>query len=133
MTPQVYKDWNKIEDQQISDQGHWVSYRITNESDRSDLTLYDVQTGAESVFPHARSARFTADEKFFVFLKGTHPDTLKELKRKKVKKSKLPKDTLGIMNLQTRDIQWIPEVKSYHLPKEGAAQLSVLMLSLIHI
>ena len=127
MTPQVYKDWNKIEDQQISDQGHWVSYRITNESDRSDLTLYDVQTGAESVFPHARSARFTADEKFFVFLKGTHPDTLKALKRKKVKKSKLPKDTLGIMNLQTRDIQWIPEVKSYHLPKEGAAQLSVLM------
>ena len=119
MTPEVYELWNRIDDKQISDQGNWVTYRLTNERDRSDLNVYDVKSEKTYVYPCSKKATLTATESHLLFIKSAHPDTLKSLRRKKVKKKKLPKDTLCIMDLRSKEVLKINNVQSYKLGKQS--------------
>ena len=115
MTPEVYKIWNRIADKQISEDGNWVSYRLTNENDRSDLKIYNTQSGKEFIYPNSKRATFTESESHLVFLKTVHSDSIKSMKRRKVKKKKMPKDTLLIMNLKTNEVSRVKNVQSYKL------------------
>ena len=119
MTPEVYKIWNRIADKQISDNGNWVTYRLTNESDRSDLNIYNTQSRKTDTYPNSKGAEFTKSESHLVFLKKVHPDTIKSLKRKKVKKKNLPKDTLYIMDLNANEISKVKNVQSYKLAEDN--------------
>ncbi len=118
MTPEVYELWNKIEDVQLSDQGNWVSYRVTNEKGASVAHIYNTRSGEDFEFERVKSMSLDYDEQFAVMKITAHTDSLKALKRKKVKKSDLPKDTLCVFNLRTNRIERIPNVESYSLSKE---------------
>ena len=113
MTPEVYEEWHSIDNEQISNKGNWVSYLITNEAGKSELNLYNTRTGKDYKFDRAQKATFDIDEKFIAFHITAHPDTIKEMKRRKMKKSKMPKDTLCIFNLASKNIERIPNVDGY--------------------
>ena len=55
------------------------------------------------------------DSKYLVFKISPALDTLKALRRKKVKEEDLPKDTLGIYNLALGQIEKIPRLKNFSL------------------
>jgi len=118
MTPEVYEEWNKISQVQLSDSGNYASYILTNEGGRSDLILYEAATGNEKLIPHVKNHALTADEAFMISLSSVHPDTLKELKRKKVKKNDLPQDTLIIMDLNQGTLTKVKNVTSFSLAPE---------------
>ena len=125
MTPDVYKIWNKIEKEQISDSGDWVTYVITNEGDRSDLIVYNTRSKKEFKYPHATQGKFSKDETHFIFKIKPHPDTMHLAKKKKLKKSKMPKDTLGILDLTLMELEKIKDVTSFKLPKENPDVIAI--------
>lgn len=108
--------WNVIKNQSISNNGKHIMYAL--ERGEVDYFLKIKTDKAQMIFEHERASRgvFTYDSKFALFtIKPWKKDVL-ELKRKKVKKSKLPKDTLGIYNLSTNQLTKIANVKSYKIP-----------------
>lgn len=119
MSKDTYKEWNKISKEQLSDKGQWVTYLITNENDKSDLHLYNTETGLTQSYNQASTAEFSYGDTHLLFMLHPNPDTLKALKRKKTKKAKLPKDTLAILNLETQKLTKIKNVSSYKLPEEA--------------
>lgn len=118
--------WKAIEQSKMSADGNWVSYVLeVGEGQRDNiLVLYDAQKAREIRFDRAEEAHFSADNRFAVFRIKPPIDTLKAMRRKKVDKEKLPKDTLAIYNLQTGAIEKIPNLKSYQLPEKWAGWLA---------
>lgn len=124
MTHEVYEQWNKIESPQLSDKGNWAVYELTNEGGASHVNIHNTRSGEKFSFERASGAEIDFGEHFVVFVTSAHVDTIKAMKRRKVKKSKMPKDTLCIFQLKTKDIERIPRVESYKLSKEHPGSIA---------
>lgn len=112
--------WKTIEKSKMSPNGNWVAYVLEQGEGQLDNTLiiYDALKSNEIRFDRAEEAHFSADNRFAVFRIKPPIDTLKALRRKKVDKEELPKDTLAIYNLQTGALEKIAGLQSYQLPEK---------------
>ncbi|NNE25776.1 MAG: hypothetical protein HKN09_02935, partial [Saprospiraceae bacterium] len=119
MDPSVYDIWNRIENVKISANGDWVAYQITPGKGDGTLHIYNTRSAEEWQIPRAEGARFDSNNNFLAFTIVPHADSIRALKLADTKKDKLPKDSLGIFNLNTQAIQKIARVKNFKLPKEG--------------
>ena len=126
----VYDQWQSVATRQITHNGKWTSYSINPQE--GDNTLYRQKTdnSKKIAIPRASQLQFTQDSKFAVALiKPFYKDT-KAVKDKKLKKEKLAKDTLAIINLETFAIQKIPNVNSYKLAEKGNVAVAYLLENL---
>jgi dipeptidyl aminopeptidase/acylaminoacyl peptidase len=119
--------WNTIQDETISNDGNFVMYAIEKGEKDSHLKIKDVKN--HLIFEHERSEKgqFSYNSNFALFTIKPWKDSIKELKRKKVKKAKLPKDTLAIFNLNNNTLQKIGNVKSYKSPEKWSGYVAYLL------
>ena len=110
--------WNRIQSPQIAAEGNHLIYSIQTGEKDSKLKIKDNQ--GNLIFQHNRSedGLFTYDAKFAVFKIKPWKDSITEMKRRKVKKDKMPIDTLGIFSLEKLTLQKISNVKSYKIPQK---------------
>ena len=96
--------WNSIQRSNISSNGDYIIYSVVKGEKDSELKINDDK--GNLIFKHDRSEnnRFTYDSKFVVFSVKPWKDSIVEMKRRKVKKDKMPLDTLAIYNLQNNII-----------------------------
>jgi dipeptidyl aminopeptidase/acylaminoacyl peptidase len=122
--------WNTIQNQRISRNGDFVMYSLEKGETDNHLKIKDSK--ANTVFEHKRSesGRFTYESDFALFTIKAWDKDIRELKRAKTAKDKMPKDTLGIYDLGKKSLTKIPNVKGYKLPAKWsgwvAYQLEVL-------
>ena len=111
--------WHTIEDEAISPDGNFVIYSLVKGEKDSYLKIK--RSNALPVFEYDRGSngQFSFDSKFAFFTIKAWKDSITELKRKKVKKDKLPKDSLGIFNLSDNSLMKFADIKSYKIPKNG--------------
>ncbi len=116
--------WNVIKNQSISNDGNFIMYAL--ERGEKDHHLKIKNTSGDLVFHHERSeqGRFTFNSNHALFTIKAWKDSVMEMKRRKVKKDKLPKDTLGIYNIKSGDITKIPQVKSYRIPEKWSGYVA---------
>jgi dienelactone hydrolase len=96
-----YNKWGKLQKEQISPDGHWISFYMKYENGLDTLYLKNPKIGANYVFPQGTNGTFSTDGKWF---------TLSD-----------PKKGLGILNLAKDSIKWIPEVEKFDfLPQRKA-------------
>ena len=112
--------WNSISNTHISDDGRWVTYQLMPDGGDPVLYVYDGEKKTTVSFPYASGARLSSDSRYLVFTLKLAKDSVKVLRRQKVKKDKWPKDTLGIYTLATGKLEKIPNVKSFQLPQKWA-------------
>lgn len=110
--------WKRINNTQISNDGNYVAYELKGEEGDGVLRVYDARKDAAINIPRGEKAKISGDSRFVVFNIKPHKDTLRMLRLKKVKKADLPKDSLGIYDVQTGKIERIPMVKSFKLPEK---------------
>ncbi|MFN0035809.1 MAG: prolyl oligopeptidase family serine peptidase [Saprospiraceae bacterium] len=117
--------WRKIEQQRLSNNGQWAAWAQTpvTEGDPA-LHLWNAASGTTTVFPRSTEAQFSDDSKWLVFKIKPALDTLKALRRKKVKDEDLPKDTLGIFELASGKLEKIPRLKNFSLPEKWSGWLA---------
>lgn len=127
MDPSVYDIWNRISNVEISNNGDWVSYELGPEEGDVTLVLYNTRTQNQIHIERAEDASFDPNANFLAFKLKTSQDSIRTLKLKKTKKDKMPKDSLGIMNLATQHITKVPKVKSFRIPEEGASLIAYKM------
>jgi hypothetical protein len=116
--------WKSIGKPQLSPDGRWTAYELTVLDGDAELVLYDGNTGKETRFARAQEAGISADSRFLVFKIKPSSDTIKALKRRKVKKEDLPGDTLAIYDLSNAKLEKIATVKAYYLPQHWSGWLA---------
>ena len=121
-----FDTWKQIEDESISNNGQYVAWsRVPGDG---DATLkISTHSGEElATVPRGVDAAFTDDSKFLVFTIKPAQDSVNALRRKKVKKEDLPKDSLGVYNLESRSLTKIPQVNRFELPEEWSGYVAFL-------
>jgi len=112
--------WQRINNTQISNDGNFVVYELKGEEGDGILRIYNSQNEIAARIPRGERAKISADSRFVVFNIKPSKDTVRMMKLKKVKKTDLPKDSLGIYDLQSGITERIPMVKSFKLPEKWA-------------
>ncbi len=116
--------WRKVERPTLSNDGQWAAWLQTPVTEGDPvLYLHQIQGGMERTFDRGSDFRFSEDNKLLVFKVKPALDSLKALRRKKVKDDDLPKDTLVILTLANGQVEKIARLKSYALPEKWAGCL----------
>ena len=119
--------WNRIRNVQISNSGDFMLYSLGPEE--KDQTLQVKTTKGNNVMSYQRSSygQFSFDSKYVLFTVNAFKDSIKAMKRKKVKKKDLPKDSLIIYNIENKSVAKIPNVKSFRMPEKWSGVVTYML------
>ena len=126
LTHDVYNTWKKLDKQQISDNGKYVSYEINPLKGDGWLDLQNLVSGNHDSVFRGQTAVFASTSDILAFRIVQPADTLRKLKLAKKKKDEMPKDSLGLWLLEKDTILRFAGLKSFQLPKEGGAWVAWL-------
>ena len=116
--------WNKIVSQEISSEGNFIMYSIEKGEKDQHIKIKDNEGNLIFDYERSEDGKFTYDSKFAVFKIKAWKDSITEMKRKNVEKEKLPRDSIGLFNLENNSLHKIANVKSYKLPKKWSGFLA---------
>ena len=113
------RDWKKIVAPQLSNNGKFTCYELNPNHGDGSFILFNNISGEQFNFPRSRKGTFDPNNKFVAFLSYPSKSTLDSLRRHKTSEERLPKDTLKIFNLETKEIVVRPEVEDFQVPTWG--------------
>ena len=123
----VYNDWKSISSQSISNDGNWITYVINPQEGDGQLFLYNTKSGDYDSLQRGYKPVFSSNSNMLIFNIKPQFDTVRAAKFKKVKKDKLPKDSMGILIKNTGTIIKFAELKSIKIPKKDSDWISFLV------
>ena len=126
----VYDAWESVGSRLISNDGKWLGYYVDAQEGDGNLYLYSTINKTQQKFSRASKLFLTSDSKFAIFTVKPFYKDIKAVKDKKLKKDKLTKDSLYIINLSNNKIEKIANVKSYKAPFKGGSYLAYLLENL---
>lgn len=126
----VYDSWQNIGERKISNDGRWTGYTVEVQEGDSKAYFYDGVSGKTIDFPRGYKIFFTDDSKFAAFLIKPFYKDSKAVKDKKMKKDKLAKDSLVVLNLTTGKTEKTPNVKSFIIPEKGKSVIAYFLENL---
>ncbi len=116
--------WNKIVNQEISSEGNFIMYSIEKGEKDQHIKIKDNEGNLIFDYERSEDGMFTYDSKFAVFKIKAWKDSITEMKRKNVEKENLPRDSIGIFNLENNSLHKIANIKSYKIPKKWSGFLA---------
>jgi dienelactone hydrolase len=120
----VYDGWQSIGEKMISNNGAFVVYTITPQEADASLVIQNSLNTFKREIPRGYNAVITEDNKYVVFkIKATYKD-IRDAKIKKKKPEEMPKDSLGILEMATNNLQKVAQVKSFKTPEKGSGWLA---------
>ena len=122
-----YDQWKTIEHQAISDDGKWISYELNPYQGDGKLYVNNPKKNKWQVFERGYSAKISPNSDFVAFKIKVQKDSLRKLKFNKVKKDKLPKDSLGIWVFKSKKTYKYKGLKSFKLPVDNSSWLAFLI------
>ncbi len=125
MTPETYDIWNAMQQVKISPNGYWVAYTIAPGKGDKTVVLYNTRNGEESTYERSHSPQFDYSNAFLTLKTSLSYDSLQALKLKKVKKEKLPKDSISIISLVSSMTDKIADVEKYLMPKKSGGLIAL--------
>lgn len=126
----VYDAWESVGSRLISNDGKWLGYYVDAQEGDGNLYLYSTINKNQQKFSRASKLFLTSDSKFAIFTVKPFYIDIKAVKDKKLKKDKLAKDSLYLVNLSTNKIEKIANVKSYKAPFKGGSFVAYLLENL---
>ncbi len=116
----VYDGWKVINGYSITNDGKWVTYEINPYKGDGELVVMNPERLVKKMFDRGEKAVFSPTSKYLAFKVVPQADSIRQLKLKKVKKDKMPKDSLKIWVFKTGKLIAISELKSFTIPEEGS-------------
>lgn len=119
--------WNRIRNVNISNSGDHVLYALDKSEREQTIHLKSIKGELIMSHPRSKSGQFSFDSRFVAFSVNAWKDSIKEMKRRKVKKKDLPKDTLVIYNIRKQSIAKVANVKSYKMPEKWSGIVAYML------
>lgn len=116
--------WNTVENASLSPDGTHVVYALQKGEEDQTLKLKNSQGNELFEYVRGQKGAFTYDSKFVLFTIKPYADSITALKQRKTKKEKMPKDTLGIYNMNTGKFAKIANIKSYKQPEKWSGYVA---------
>lgn len=123
----VYDHWKDLGNTAVSDHGNWVSYEINPQQGDGWLYLFDVRRNRLDSLPRGHKARFTPDGKVLVYTIKPQFEKVLHLERKKVKKDKLPSDSLALYSTEFGLWKKFGQIQKVEVPETASDWIAVLM------
>ncbi len=123
----VYDDWKSIKNYSISNDGKLVTYEINPQEGDGLLFLYEAEGGHYDSIQRGYKPKLSSNSNMLFFNIKPQFDTQRSAKLKKVKKDKLPKDSLGIWVIGSDEILKFPDLKSIKIPEERSDWIAFLI------
>ena len=123
----VYDHWKDLKSQQLSQDGRWVSYQINPQQGDGGLYVYNVQKSLLDSVPRGHKARFMPDGKVLVYQIKPRFQKVLHLERKKVKKDKLPKDSLALYFTETGQVKKFGQIQKAEVPEKEGNWIAIWM------
>ncbi|MFM7155813.1 MAG: hypothetical protein ACKOZV_16960, partial [Bacteroidota bacterium] len=116
--------WKKIEQSRVSGDGNWVAWQQSPVSE-GDATvhLWNSKTENTVVFERASEPKLSEDSEWLFFRIKPSLDTLKAMRRRKVKEDDLPRDTLAIYHLSDGTMQKVARLRNFTVPEKWSGWL----------
>ena len=128
ITHKDYAIWKRLGSQKISNNGDWISYEINENKGNGKLFLLNPDNGFKNVLDRGAQSQMSPNSDFLAARIKVHSDTLRKAKFDKVKKEKMPKDSLAIWVFDTDNITKIPKIKSYRVANEKSSWMVYQLL-----
>lgn len=122
----VYDAWKSTKSLSISNDGQFILYSITPQEGDAALVVTNRQNETIWNIPRAESGRFTDNSQVVVALIKSPFSEIRQAKIKKKKENELPKDSLAIVSLQSKNIFKKPRVRSFKLPEASSSYIAYL-------
>lgn len=123
----TYDIWNTVKNVRITNDGKWSTYQIQPGKGDGTVKLFDEDGVEQKSFERSKNASFSWDSDHLIFKITAPYDTIINMRRRKLEKEDLPKDSLAILYLKSLKIEKIPNVKSYSLPPEWSGHVAYLL------
>lgn len=114
----VYDTWQTLGQKQISKNGKWIIYGIKPQEGDAILHIQEVTQNKKLQIDRAQNGTFTYNDSFVVGVIQPFYKDQKLVQAKKLKKEKLAKDSLFVVNLKNLGLHKIPNVASFKLGKK---------------
>ena len=110
--------WNRITDRTISANGKWITATMAPWEGNATVYLYNAKGEETAAYFPAEKPAFSFSSQYLLLTKPPLKETLDSLKVAKVKKDKLPMNSLIIRSL-SGDEEIIDSIKSYQLAEQA--------------
>ena len=119
------KNWKYIKDYNISNNGNFIYY-IYGAEKYSDVDLFiiDNKNNKTKKIPRGNNAKFSPCNNFIAFKISPQNDSLRKAKFNKVKKDKMPKDSLGIYIFDKDTTIKINKLLSFKMSKDSSSWIA---------
>ncbi len=116
--------WKRITETKLANDGSFVVYKT--QPWKGDTKVYITGTNGQEIasFEFANSINITPNSKHVVFTMQAPLDSIRQLKLKKVKKDKMPKNKLALYSMDSKTVDLIENLKSYKLPKNWSGYVA---------
>jgi dipeptidyl aminopeptidase/acylaminoacyl peptidase len=115
----VYDQWQSVANQKISDNGKYVLFQVKPQQGDGTLYLKTVAGRPLRQVSRGDSAQFTADSRFAVFAIRPRYQDVRQARIKKKKPDQMPKDSIGIYNVDTGKLTKYANVKSFQVAEKA--------------
>lgn len=122
-----YEIWNTIKSKSVSNTGDHILYTLERGEKDNFVKIKTKKGKLVFSYDRAENARFTDDASAVVFKITAWKDSITEMKRRKVKKDKMPNDTLAIYDLKKSNLEKIANVQSYKVPGKWSGYIAYLL------
>jgi len=120
----VYDNWKNVGGFDMTDDARYTLFYINAQEGDGCIVVHNLATNEQNTIPRGTSYKVTSDGKFAAFTIKPKFEESKTARLKKVKADKMPKDTLGIYNLYTKELKKYPYLKGFKAGKEGKISLA---------
>jgi dienelactone hydrolase len=118
--------WQQIETPRISPDGQWVAYTVSpyTEGD-SEVRVWSAAANSTIVLPRSSQPVFAGSGRWLLCTTKAPFDTVRAMKRRKVKADELPKDTLTLLELSTGKVEKIARLRSVTVPEKWSDRVFI--------
>lgn len=144
-----YDSWRSLNGSQLSRDGRYVAYSIIPQDGDGEVVVRQIVSGNEYRQPRGwrqplplpddpeaaqaaianlnRLTRpiFTADSRFLIFIIEPNKQDVLNARREKRKVDDMPRNALGILNLESGLVSRIEQVKSFQVPEDGSGWIAI--------
>ncbi|MFA6334634.1 MAG: prolyl oligopeptidase family serine peptidase [Bacteroidales bacterium] len=120
----VYDGWKNIGGFGMTEDARFTLFYINAQEGDGCIVAHNLKTGEQNTISRGASYKLTFDGKYAACKIKPKFEESKTAMLKKVKADKMPKDTLGIYNLYTKELKKYPYLKDFKMGKEGKFSLA---------
>jgi dipeptidyl aminopeptidase/acylaminoacyl peptidase len=126
LTHDVYDFWKDIPERVISNNGVWFGYALNPQEGNGKVVFHNLNTQQVDSVARGEGLKLSTDSEFAMFKIKPQLSVTKAAKRAKKKRDEMPKDSLGIYALSTKQLLKVPTVQSFKIGEKGGDWVAYL-------